>query len=67
MTGKRCTKQKLAEARKRIIELEDQVDKLKVTASIVPRMRKVMEAWPVEWCSNEGVQMENEPHGVLTR
>jgi hypothetical protein len=41
-----ATKQKLKEARKLIAELEDQISKLKVTASIVPQIRHLVETRP---------------------
>ena len=46
MTAHEATKQRLIEAKNRIAELEDQISKLKVTASIVPQIRKIMETRP---------------------
>ncbi|MFA5457763.1 MAG: hypothetical protein WC261_09065 [Synergistaceae bacterium] len=45
-TAHEATKQKLKEARKLIAELEDQISKLKVTASIVPQIRHLVETRP---------------------
>jgi hypothetical protein len=40
------TKMRLREANQRIKELEEQINKLKVTASIVPKIREIMENRP---------------------
>lgn len=45
-TAHEATKQRLIEAKKRIAELEDQISKLKVTASIVPQIRHLVETRP---------------------
>lgn len=48
------TKKKLADAANRIVELEEQVERLKMTASIVPQIRKIVEAGPARNMATKG-------------